>query len=234
MKRAFCRSSARLLSALCPALAAGGAGAEAPALPASQLQVAMTIYAGGITMGNMDMDATFRGADYHVGLQPQDRGRGERLLAVGNPGHLVRQGRAPRACSPALYDSFYTGHAGKKQEVSLTYEGGAAPRLYADPVYSTTGYEVKPDDSKGTLDPLSAVLLIASGVAAKGGDPCALTAPVFDGRRRYNIEMTQGARCRHPHGQWPVCRQGRAVRHPLPPDRRLPAPGASRPMRAFP
>ena len=46
------------------ALAAGGAGA--PTQPASQLQVAMTIYAGGITLGKMDMDATLRGADYHV------------------------------------------------------------------------------------------------------------------------------------------------------------------------
>ena len=32
---------------------------------------------------------------------------------------------------------------------------------------------------------------IVSGVAADPGNPCTLTAPVFDGRRRYNIEMTK-------------------------------------------
>lgn len=188
MNRVFAALAACL--APLPALAAGGAGADAPALPASQLQVAMTIYAGGITMGNMDMDASFRGGDYHIVSNLKTAGMVNAFwqseIQATSSGKV-----GANTLSPALYDSFYTGHAGKKQEVSLTYEGGAAPRLYADPAYSTTGYEVKPEDSKSTLDPLSAVLLISSGVATKGGDPCALTAPVFDGRRRYNIEMTR-------------------------------------------
>jgi hypothetical protein len=62
MKTVLC---ALILSAA-PALAAGGSGALGQAAPASQLQMAMTIYAGGITLGKMDMDAAIRGADYHV------------------------------------------------------------------------------------------------------------------------------------------------------------------------
>ena len=58
---------------------------------------------------------------------------------------------AKNLCSPALYDSFDINRTGKKQEVSLTYDNGNPPRLYADPAYSTTGYEVKPDDQKNTL-----------------------------------------------------------------------------------
>src|ERR1700758_2222234 len=38
-----------VLSAAAPARAAGGAGGEEPGLPSSQLEVAMTLYAGGIT-----------------------------------------------------------------------------------------------------------------------------------------------------------------------------------------
>jgi len=91
---------------------------------------------------------------------------------------------------PGLYDSFDINRTGKKQEVSLTYENGS-PRLYADPVYSTTGYEVKAEDQKHTMDPLSAITMIVSGVAGDGANPCALTAPVFDGRRLYTIEMTK-------------------------------------------
>ncbi|MEJ1969856.1 MAG: hypothetical protein WDN03_14650 [Rhizomicrobium sp.] len=49
---------------------------------------------------------------------------------------------APRNFHPGLYDSFYTGRADKKQEVSLTYGPEGPVRLYADPPYSTTGYEV--------------------------------------------------------------------------------------------
>ena len=48
---------------------------------------------------------------------------------------------------------------------------------------------MKPEEQKDTLDPLSAVMFIVSGAGAKPGNPCALVAPVFDGRRRYNIEM---------------------------------------------
>jgi Protein of unknown function (DUF3108) len=178
--------SAQLLCAL-PAWAAGGAGAEEPSLPASRLEVAMTLYAGGITMGHMDLDATLRGPDYHVVSTMQTSGvvnafwQSEiQATASGKLG--------AKNFVPALYDSFDTGHAGKKQQVSLTFDGINPPRLFADPVYSTTGFEVKPDDTKNTLDPLSAVTFIFSGVGA-GGNPCSVTAPVFDGRRRYDIEM---------------------------------------------
>src|SRR5579871_1563232 len=49
-----------------PAIAAGGAGADETASPSSQLQMAMTIYAAGITIGKVDMDATIRDGKYHV------------------------------------------------------------------------------------------------------------------------------------------------------------------------
>jgi hypothetical protein len=44
---------AALLGWTLPALAAGGAGGETQPLPASRLEVAMTLFAGGITMGHM-------------------------------------------------------------------------------------------------------------------------------------------------------------------------------------
>jgi hypothetical protein len=190
--RLFCILPAMILAlAARPALAAGGAGAEAPSQPASRLQVGMTIYAGGIVMGKMDLDATLRGSDYRAVSNLQTRGVinafWQSEIQATSSGKVDAKGLAP-----SLYDSFYTGHAGKKQEVSLTYEGEGLPRLYADPVYSTTGYEVKPEDTKGTLDPLSAVTLIFSGVSAQPGNPCSVTAPVFDGRRRYNVEVTRG------------------------------------------
>lgn len=166
------RLAAAALFAVCatPAWAAGGAGA--PTLPASQLQVAMTVYAGGITMGSMDMDATIRGDDYHVvsNLQPQGvvNAFWQSEIQATSSGKV-----AAKNFAPALYDS------------------ANAPRLYADPAYSTTGFDVKPGDTRNTLDPLGALTMIASGVAARDGNPCTFTAPVFDGRCRYNVEMTK-------------------------------------------
>jgi hypothetical protein len=175
---------------LAPARAAGGAGAEEPSLPSSRLEIAMTLYAGGITMGHMDLDATLRGADYHAVSTMQTSGvvnafwQSEiQATASGKLG--------AKNFTPALYDSFDTGHAGKKQQVSLTFDGANPPRLFADPVYSTTGFDVKPEDTKNTLDPLSAVTFIFSGLGASGSNPCSVSAPVFDGRRRYDIEMSK-------------------------------------------
>jgi len=173
-----------------PALAAGGAGGETQTLPASRLEVAMTLYAGGITMGHMDLDATQRGGEYHAVSTMQTSGVVNAFwqseIQATSTGKLGTKGFLP-----GLYDSFYTGKSGRKQEVSLTYDGASPPRLFADPVYSTTGFEVKPEDTRNTLDPLSAITLIFSGVGAEAGNPCTVTAPVFDGRRRYNIEMTK-------------------------------------------
>jgi hypothetical protein len=149
--------------------------------------MAMTLYAGGITMGNMTLDATLRGSDYHAVSTLQTSGVinafWQSEIQATSSGKL-----AGKTLAPALYDSFYTGRADRKQEVSLTYEAGAAPKLFADPVYATTGFEVKPDDTKNTLDPLSAITFIFSGIT---GAPCTSTAPVFDGRRRYDIEVTK-------------------------------------------
>lgn len=170
------------------AWAAGGAESGQSALPGSRLQTAMTLYAGGITLGKLDLDATVRGEDYHLVANLETGGMVNALWQAQI--QATSSGRiAGRTLAPALYDSFNTQRS-KKQQVSLTYENGA-PRLYADPVYSTTDYEVKPEQKKDTLDPLSAVMFIVSGLGAEVANPCAVTAHVFDGRRRYDVELSK-------------------------------------------
>ena len=172
------------------ARAAGGAGAEAPALTGSQLQMAMTLYAGGVTLGKVDLNATIRGDQYHAVSNLQTGGVvnafWQSQIQATSTGTV-----AAKEFHPSLYDSFYTGRSDKKQEVSLTYDGSGPVRLYADPPYSTTGYEVTPEQQKATFDPLSAITYLVSGVGAAADNPCAIVLPVFDGRRRYNVEITK-------------------------------------------
>ncbi|MGB8601078.1 MAG: DUF3108 domain-containing protein [Rhizomicrobium sp.] len=178
-----------------PALAAGGASTSQGIAqgPATSLEMAMSLYAGGISLGKVDMDAKFTGTPaagkYHVVSNLQTSGvvnvfwQSEiQATASGKiEGHQLL---------PELYDSFYTGHNEKHQEVALTYENGYPARLYANPPYPIKGYEVKPDEKKGTFDPLSAMIYIVSGAGA-AGNPCAVTAPVFDGRRRYTVSLSK-------------------------------------------
>ena len=172
------------------ARAAGGSGAETPAQPGSQVQIAMTLYAGGVTLGKVDLNATIRGDQYHAVSNLQTGGVVNAFwqseIQATSTGTL-----ALRNFHPSLYDSFYTGRSDKKQEVSLTYDGNGPVRLYADPPYSTTGYEVTPDQQRATFDPLSAITYLVSGVGAAADNPCGIILPVFDGRRRYNVEITK-------------------------------------------
>lgn len=186
--------AASLLSAACllsaaAAFAAGGQGADQSAKPSSQVQMAMTLYAGGVGLGKVDMDATFRGDDYHVTSNLVTSGIvnafwQSQIQATSN-GKLTG-GKV----SPGLYDSFYTGKNAKNQEVSLTYENGA-PRLYANPTYPTRGYEVPAEQQKNTFDPMSTIIALTAATRADAKNPCGITMPVFDGRRRYNIEVSK-------------------------------------------
>lgn len=172
------------------ALAAGGAGGEATSVPGSTLQMAMTLYAGGVTLGKVDLNTTIRGDQYHSVSNLSTSGIvnafwQSEIQATSN-GTV-----APKNFHPGLYDSFYTGKSDKKQEVSLTYDTSGPVRLYADPPYSTTGYEVPPAQQRGTFDPLSAITFFVSGVGAETGNPCSVLLPVFDGRRRYDVEFVK-------------------------------------------
>ena len=48
-----------------------------------------------------------------------------------------------------------------------------------------------PAQQKGTCDPLSAISYMVTGVGAAADNPCGVTLPVFDGRRRYDVEITR-------------------------------------------
>lgn len=193
MKPGVCRLVAVLivsgLVTSSSSFAAGGAATDRQAAPSDSVQLAMTLYAGGITLGKVDMDAKIGGGKYRVVSNLETSGVvnvfWQSEIQATSSGRLDAHQLVPE-----LYTSFYTGHNAKHQEVSLTYDNGYPAKLYANPPYSTRGYEVKPEEKKGTFDPLSAVLYIASGVGATSS-PCNLVAPVYDGRRRYSITMTK-------------------------------------------
>jgi len=91
--------------------------------------------------------------------------------------------------APYMYDSHYRRGRGHKQRVKLTYRPDAPPKLFAAPPYNTKKYPVTSAEQEAGVDPMSAVTLVISGVKADTKNPCGTIAPVFDGRRRYNIEF---------------------------------------------
>jgi hypothetical protein len=170
------------------AQAAGGEGADDDsAEPSSRIAMAMNLYAGGIGLGKVDLDATIRGNQYHAVSNLETSGIVNafwqaRIQATSNGeilGHRLQ---------PSLYDSFTT-KKDSKQQVSLTYEPNGDIRIYAVPTYTLRDHPITPEQQKGTYDPVSAILYVASGIGGDAKNPCDVVAPVFDGRRRYDIEV---------------------------------------------
>lgn len=94
------------------------------------------------------------------------------------------------AIAPYVYDSHYRRGSEHKQQVKLTYEKDGPPKLFSAPPYDIGKYPVSDEEQERGVDPMSAVTLIISGVKADAKNPCGTVAPVFDGRRRYDIEFT--------------------------------------------
>ncbi|HTO41815.1 MAG TPA: DUF3108 domain-containing protein [Rhizomicrobium sp.] len=170
------------------AQAAGGAGEDDDdAGPASRLALAMNLYAGGLGLGKVDLDATIRGSKYHAVSNLETSGIvntfWQARIQATSTGEI-----AGKRLEPTLYDS-YTTKKDSKQQVSLTYEPAGTIRVFAVPAYSLAKHPISPEQQKDTYDPVSAILFVASGLGADAKNPCGVSAPVFDGRRRYNIDL---------------------------------------------
>ena len=182
-----------LLAVFAAALALPAAGDQTkPARVASleanaSLGVAYTISFWGIPFGHTDFDSKFHDQAYSTSSHFQTSGIVSAFwnakIEASSNGQV-----APHALEPAVYDSLYQRGADKKERVKVTFTG-AEPTVEADPPYPQTQYPVTEEQKKEALDPLSAVTLVLAGIKSDSANPCGTVAPVFDGRRRYNIEF---------------------------------------------
>src|SRR5690242_7114546 len=90
---------------------------------------------------------------------------------------------------PTVYDSYSQDRDKPMQRVKVTFNSDV-PQTLADPPYNTTKYPVTDAQKKDTLDPMSAITAILSGVRVTDKNPCGTGVQVFDGRRRYNLSFT--------------------------------------------
>jgi Protein of unknown function (DUF3108) len=181
-----------LLAVFAAALAFPAAGDQAkPAKVASlenaSLGVAYTISFWGIPFGHTDFDSKFHEQAYSTSSHFETSG----IVSVFWQAKIEASSNgqvAPHALAPAVYDSFYQRGSSNKERVKVTFTG-ADPTVEADPPYPMSENPVTEEQKKEALDPLSAVTLVLAGIKSDTANPCGTVAPVFDGRRRYNIEF---------------------------------------------
>ncbi len=155
---------------------------------ASTLDVSYDLYAGPFALGKVGVHQRFEG-DLYQGVSTLETGGIVNLFwksqIDANAHGTLQNGHL----DPAAYDSHSVNHTDKVQQVSLTYDDKGPPALKANPPYNTKKYPVSDEQKKNTLDPVSAVAFLTAGVSASGKSPCGSVAPVFDGARRYDVEV---------------------------------------------
>jgi len=166
-----------------------GAGGETPgdgAAPASTLDLSYDLYVGGISLGKVGMSARFQGEDYKAISTVETKGIvnafWQAKIEASSSG-LVNDGRV----QPSLYDSFSQNRSAQRRHATLTFGPDGPKTLTSDPPYGENRYPVSESQRKLTLDPLSAAIFLTSSATLKQEKPCEAVAPIFDGRRRYDV-----------------------------------------------
>lgn len=183
--------AAALVAGVVSAPALAGSTKVASVEPANKtgtLDIAYSLAFWGIPFGDTNYDGKFGNNSYQVSSHFKTGGIvsifwQSKIDAMAN-GHFDSHG-----LEPSLYDSITERPSQPQSRVKVTF-GNGAPVTFADPAYDTKKYPVTDAEKKEALDPMSAATLILSGMTADNSNPCGKTAPVFDGRRRYNIEFT--------------------------------------------
>jgi hypothetical protein len=152
------------------------------------VQIAYSLAFWGIPFGETSYDGRFSNGGYSASSHFNTSG----IVSIFWQATIdaTTTGRiSEHAVTPLEYDSFYRRGSSKKERVKVTFDTGAVT-TFADPPYDTTKYPVTEAQKREAVDPMSAITLILGGVKADRANPCGTVAPVFDGRRRYNIEFT--------------------------------------------
>jgi len=165
----------------------GGAVVAQAGGATSTVQLVWQVYLGGFNLGNIGIKSSFSGNSYSAVSRLKTAGVVnsfyEAVIDAESVGTVNGSGLQPQK-----YDS-NTNNEKQNQKVALSYTAGGI-ELFSDPPYNVHKYPVTDEQKRGTLDPLSGLVYALSGVSHSADKPCGETVRVFDGRRRYDVELT--------------------------------------------
>jgi hypothetical protein len=186
LKRLLIAASVALVPAPSMAQAVTATPDQAQPGSSSTIQLVWQVYLGGFNLGNIGLKSSFSGTGYSAVSKLKTAGVVnsfyEAVIDANSVGVVAGQG-----LQPTKYNS-NTVNEKMSQKVDLTYSN-AGIELFAEPAYNTERYPVTVDQKRGTLDPLSGIVHALSGVSRSTSKPCGDTVRIFDGRRRYDIEL---------------------------------------------
>ncbi len=156
---------------------------------AQQVSLQYSIHLGGFSVGSVELDAELSESSYH--LRSVTRTDGLIDMVVGFLSQAESRGAiASRRIKPAEHraDNIWMG---EDRSVRNVYESGRVAAVIDPSPADDDRPPVPVAATVETLDPLSASL--RASLLAGTSTPCAERVPVFDGRRRYDLNFSHVA-----------------------------------------
>ncbi len=185
---------------------AGGAACRgprgAPARPAPTLHRPLStvydLYLGGIPVGELSVRSTVDGDRYRAISTMRTAG----LLGAFYDASFQAETQGLVGADGLVPQHFAadSGAGGDRQAVDVTYAGRTPDSVRADPPFKPKPWQIEPRAQAGTLDPVSAA--VTALAPAPASEICRQTVDIFDGRRRYAVDLgapeADGVRIRCP------------------------------------
>jgi len=165
-----------------------GSKAQPPAVASHN--ATYDFYLGGIWAGEMTFDADFGsdlddGGAYRAGVTARTAGIVGFFFSAGieaeTVGRVDATGLSPVRFTADAYERK------RRRLVEISYANGSAASVIAEPAYRIRPWSISLRDQPGIADPLSAAFEALSPAAAD--TLCNLTADIFDGERRWAVEL---------------------------------------------
>lgn len=168
------------------------ADTEANANPGGRqmLKVTYDFRAAGLNVGKATLFAEIEDGKYVATSSMKTAGLAEwffksryRVKATGR----VENGDV----QPHRYDSDFEGRNSRKLVTMMWDQNGLPGPVAADPPYGARQlkYKVSNEQQREAVDPMSGWIHMLIAASATAESPCGVSIPVFDGRRRYNLQL---------------------------------------------
>jgi len=158
---------------------------SSPHDPAPSIRADYTVYVGGFIFAEGSMQATLDGEQYLLN---------NALGAAGLPGKLwdakwvmTSEGQVDANQTLPSSFSFSAIEKDKEKQRNIAYDNARLPTVTFEPSQGADASEKVPAHLRqNTLDPVSAFLILSEA----GENPCSRTLPIFDGKRRYDLQLS--------------------------------------------
>jgi len=147
-----------------------------------------TISVAGITIGKSELTAQIGGADYSASATGHASGFLS-ILVKGEGTARVQGAVANGVLRPAQFTAAINKD-NENSQITMTFDGDAVTELSAQSATPDQDRVPLTDaHRKGIMDPLTAVMLVNGSSDTMSNDICQRTLPIFDGRRRYDLDL---------------------------------------------